>query len=173
MNQSTKDQFAAILAAAQNKANVQSIKVIAPIPEPKKDANGVQVFDTLKDITTAAQTGQTISILNLANLVQADKKVATIAPEMSNTTFDSIFTTQWNDGIYPTETQEPENQEQVKAKVQIVNYSDRSFAVIGETKPIKDVLRSLGGSFNAHLTCGIGWIFSKKHLQAVKTKLAL
>lgn len=60
-----------------------------------------------------------------------------------------------------------------KATIQIVDYSDRAFAVIGDTKPIKDVLFSLGGKFNRFLTCGAGWIFSKKHLQTVKAKLSL
>lgn len=58
-----------------------------------------------------------------------------------------------------------------KSAVNIVDYSDKAFAVIGETKPIKDSLRSLGGSFNAHLKCGAGWIFSKKRLQAVESHL--
>jgi len=56
-------------------------------------------------------------------------------------------------------------------KIQIIDYSEKSFAVIGETKPIKDDLRKLGGSFNARLNCGAGWIFSKTKLEAVKSFL--
>lgn len=43
--------------------------------------------------------------------------------------------------------------------------------VIGDTKPIKDTLKQLGGSFNFRLSCGAGWIFSKKRLQEVKEAL--
>lgn len=43
---------------------------------------------------------------------------------------------------------------------QIINYSERAIAVVGDTKPIKDQLKSLGGRFNGKLTCGPGWIFS-------------
>lgn len=45
--------------------------------------------------------------------------------------------------------------------VKLVNYSDKAIAVIGDTKPIKEALKSLGGRFNMHLNCGAGWIFSK------------
>lgn len=56
-------------------------------------------------------------------------------------------------------------------KIQIVDYSEKAFAVIGETKPLKDNLKELGGSFNPRLTCGAGWIFSKTKLEAVKAFL--
>jgi hypothetical protein len=45
--------------------------------------------------------------------------------------------------------------------VQIVDYSDKAIAVIGNTKPIKDILKSAGGRFNFRLNCGAGWIFPK------------
>ena len=45
--------------------------------------------------------------------------------------------------------------------VQIIDYSEKAIAVVGETKAIKETLKTLGGRFNAHLTCGAGWIFSK------------
>ena len=48
--------------------------------------------------------------------------------------------------------------------IQVINYSDKCVAVIGETKPIKDQLKSMGGRFNPHLTVGgeqvSGWVFS-------------
>lgn len=56
-------------------------------------------------------------------------------------------------------------------KIQFIDYSAASFAVVGETKPIKDILKQLGGSFNFRLSCGPGWIFSKKKLDAVKAAL--
>lgn len=43
--------------------------------------------------------------------------------------------------------------------LQLVEYSAKSFAVVGNTKEIKDQLKKLGGRFNARLTCGAGWIF--------------
>lgn len=43
--------------------------------------------------------------------------------------------------------------------ITIANYSEKSLVVTGDTKPIKDALKSLGGKFNSHLSCGAGWIF--------------
>lgn len=45
--------------------------------------------------------------------------------------------------------------------LQIIDYSEKAIAIIGDTRAIKDTLKTLGGRFNAHLTCGAGWIFSK------------
>ena len=41
--------------------------------------------------------------------------------------------------------------------LKIVNYSEKSFAVIGDTKPVKDQMKELGGAWNRGLTCG-GWL---------------
>ena len=52
--------------------------------------------------------------------------------------------------------------ETIDAKgVQIIDYSEKAIAVIGETRAIKETLKTLGGKFNRHLSCGAGWIFSK------------
>ena len=40
--------------------------------------------------------------------------------------------------------------------VEIIDYSEKAIAVIGDTKPIKDQLKELGGRFNSRLTCGAG-----------------
>lgn len=57
--------------------------------------------------------------------------------------------------------------------LQFIDYSERAFAIVGDTKPIKEQLKELGGKFNAHLTCGVGWIFSKSKLDIVKNALGL
>lgn len=57
--------------------------------------------------------------------------------------------------------------------ITIVNYSDKSFAIIGNTKPIKDKLKELGGRFNFHLTCGPGWIFPITKKQNILSELKM
>ena len=53
-------------------------------------------------------------------------------------------------------------------KLQIIeDYTEKSFAVIGETKPLRKQLASLGGAYNPRLSCGAGWVFSKKHRDRV------
>lgn len=56
--------------------------------------------------------------------------------------------------------------------VKIILYSEKAFAVVGDTKPIKDDLKKLGGRFNKRLTCGAGWIFSNSKRAAVNAFLA-
>lgn len=55
--------------------------------------------------------------------------------------------------------------------IQIIDYSEKAIAVVGDTRAIKDTLKTLGGRFNAHLTCGAGWIFSKSKEDAIKATL--
>lgn len=45
--------------------------------------------------------------------------------------------------------------------LKIINYSEKSIALLGDTKAIKDILKNMGGRFNSHLSCGSGWIFKK------------
>lgn len=65
--------------------------------------------------------------------------------------------------------------EPIKAEgIEIVpDYSEKAFAVIGDTKPIKDTLKKLGGAWNSNLKCGAGWIFSKTKLETVKEALSM
>ena len=51
--------------------------------------------------------------------------------------------------------------------LQLVMYSEKSFAVYGETKAFKDTLKALNGKFNPKLKDGAGWIFSLKQLEQV------
>ena len=67
--------------------------------------------------------------------------------------------------------QAQENQQTDPAKVQIIEYSDKAIAVIGNTYPIKDKLKELGGKFNKFLTCGAGWIFPKTQFENIKNAL--
>lgn len=53
------------------------------------------------------------------------------------------------------------NKKQIKG-LKIVDYSDKSFAVLGDSKPLKEQMKQLGGAWNRGLTCGAGWIFSNK-----------
>ena len=52
-------------------------------------------------------------------------------------------------------------------EIEIIDYSERSIAVIGDTKPIKEELKSIGGRFNFRLTCGAGWVFPKSKIDEV------
>lgn len=54
----------------------------------------------------------------------------------------------------------------------VVDYSEKAIAVTGDTRAISDKLKALGGRFNPRLTCGAGWIFSKRQEEAVRALLS-
>lgn len=72
----------------------------------------------------------------------------------------------------PKETPNFEEIEVKAGEVQIIDYSEKAIAVIGDTKPIKDQLKELGGKFNFRLSCGAGWIFQKSKLEEVQKLLS-
>ena len=57
----------------------------------------------------------------------------------------------------------------------IVDYSQKALAVFGDTRPIKEKLKALGGKFNARLTHNekkqSGWIFQKSKEQEIRNLL--
>lgn len=55
----------------------------------------------------------------------------------------------------------------------LVDYSAKAVAITGDTKAVKDLLKSMGGRFNARLSCGAGWVFSKKKTDELKAVLGL
>lgn len=63
-----------------------------------------------------------------------------------------------------------EQEQTASAGVKIVEgYSAKAFQVVGDTKPIKDALKRLGGVFNGRKCC---WFFSNKKLDDVKAFLS-
>lgn len=55
----------------------------------------------------------------------------------------------------------------------VIDYSEKAVAVIGDTKAVKDRLKEMGGRFNAKLSCGPGWIFSKSKKDEITTAFGL
>ena len=51
--------------------------------------------------------------------------------------------------------------------LQIVDYSEKAIAVVGDTRDYAGDLKKAGGRFNFRLSCGAGWIFPKSFLPAV------
>lgn len=99
-----------------------------------------------------------------------------------NAKITGIVRTDQNCGVWEDlytigyESCEPVKLEKVEVepgKVNIIQYSEKAIAVIGDTKPIKDTLKSLGGSFNFRLSCGAGWIFPAAKLETIKNALTI
>lgn len=80
---------------------------------------------------------------------------------------DSISEQEFNDIIAACCEEEAEEQ----PRFQIIDYSEKAIAIVGDTKDIKDKLKELGGRFNPRLSCGAGWVFSKKQRAEVEKLL--
>ena len=53
----------------------------------------------------------------------------------------------------------------------IVEYSSKSIAIYGNSKPVKEILKKCGAHFNPYLIGGVGWIASKKKRNLIVTRL--
>lgn len=92
------------------------------------------------------------------------------------TTASSIARTICENTDYTERKEETTAEQQPAAKaegLQMVDYSEKAVAVVGDTKPHAEKLKELGGRFNARLKCGAGWIFSKKKEAAVRAAFGL
>jgi hypothetical protein len=73
------------------------------------------------------------------------------------------------------EQEQPKETTKINGSFQIVDYSEKAIAVFGDTKPIKDHLKQLGGRFNPFLNFNnsktAGWVFSKLKRNEVETLL--
>lgn len=111
------------------------------------------------------------------NAIPINAKVISIEPIENfsgcpDEAYKFIFEQSEAEAVEPKETQNFEAIEVKAGEVQIIDYSEKAIAVIGDTKPIKDKLKELGGRFNFRLTCGAGWIFPKKQLPEVEKLLS-
>ena len=61
---------------------------------------------------------------------------------------------------------------QAALNVSIVDYSERAVAIVGDTIKIKDILRELGCRYNKFLSCGAGWVTSKRNVETIKSELS-
>jgi len=64
--------------------------------------------------------------------------------------------------------------ETVSGEINIIDYSEKAFAVTGSAEDLKLIqskMYDLGGKYNKYLKCGAGYIFSKKKLDEVTAAL--
>ena len=171
MQEQTKNKMQLIIEAQQAKAQLINATP-APKPETRKE-EAPQQYDNLADISAAAKSGRVIDLLNLSNLVNNKKPEAVKTPELSKVTIDDILKPKSNfctpaPCTLPTQQEATPTEAPKQSKYQIIDYSEKAIALTGETKLIKDKLKAMGGKFNPRLSCGPGWIFSKKKLEELK-----
>lgn len=75
--------------------------------------------------------------------------------------------------FYVAPTPQSKPSKPAKSDYQIIDYSERAIALVGDTKAIKDELKKLGGRFNPRLSCGAGWVFPRTKENELKKLLAV
>lgn len=100
-----------------------------------------------------------------AKIVKADRTSAGSMEDFYKIVFDTPETAQ--------DPQQPNFKpvEVVKGEINIVDYSEKAFAVIGTAEDLKALqpkMYELGGKYNKYLKCGAGYIFSKRNLMKLR-----
>lgn len=97
-----------------------------------------------------------------------------------NATADEIARRVWNERDYIPEVKPEEKHEPAILKtvgneggLQLIDYSEKALAIIGNTRDYAEKLKELGGRFNGKLKCGAGWVFSKKREPELRTAFSL
>ena len=117
----------------------------------------------------------TIKEVNVESLFGAlnTTGVAKLSDHATPVDQDTTETEQPQEATETTERTTTETTERTTEKpvLRFVDYSEKAFAIVGDTKAHKAQLKRLGGRFNPKLKCGAGWIFSKKRGKEVATAL--
>lgn len=92
----------------------------------------------------------------IKGLERTDKKCSTWVSDFYIVAFEGVEPEKEPELIdWDTIFEEPK-----KSDIEILDYSEKAIAVIGEgTKRLKDDFKALGGRFNFRLSCGAGWVF--------------
>lgn len=95
-------------------------------------------------------------------------------------TAEEIARNIWNEREYIPEVKPEEKPVETTLKkvgneseLQLIDYSEKAVAIIGNTRDYVTKLKELGGRFNGKLKCGPGWIFSKKREPELRTAFSL
>lgn len=95
-------------------------------------------------------------------------------------TADEIARNIWNLRDYIPEVKPEEKSVEIilknvgnESELQLIDYSDKAVAIIGNTRDYVAKLKELGGRFNGKLKCGAGWIFSKKREADLRAAFSL
>ena len=75
---------------------------------------------------------------------------------------DGLGCLEWLSEADYNDIKQAEGEANGQARYTIVDYSEKALAVTGDTRGMADEFKALGGRFNPRLSCGAGWIFSKR-----------
>lgn len=174
MQQDTKNKFAAILAAAQAKANINPNFTTSE--ESKAQIKPIQ--------TEPAQTKPIVQPSPIVPAMPVKPAPVTIpAPVHTPIKTETLPNFEFPDdtkqivevggNVHLIVNNAGEIEEARHNKIIINDYTEKSIVLTGNTYPIRKQLKSLGAAFSYNFKCGAGWMFSKTRFEQVKDQLQL
>ena len=172
LEQETQQALAQLITKIESTKNTEEVEVQAMI-EPSVD-----ITEIIETRTKIIELEEYIKKLEKDNLdykmeiqeFKKKEKVEEVADPRGKSTKSTKLIKQLgyikHQKDFPRELKVEE--EKIDHSINIVDYSEKSFAVIGDTKEYKDDFKKLYGRWNPNLKCGKGWIFSKKKLTEVQ-----
>lgn len=132
-------------------------------------SNNRKISDTVRDQELALLNKELNKEYQMEDYVVEERNTA--SGLVYQRTYKKDFSPELRTETKPAKNNNPADKVPSAQNLELIDYSEKSFAIIGETKPIKETLKTLGGSFNGRLSCGPGWIFSKSKIDIVKQTL--
>ena len=153
---------------AQTETNNNSAKFAAVFNNAKTEAEGKKILDYMvAGFTEAfrAKFAKNEPAKTKLAPVPSKKEIAEAVPEAAGSTKAAKAE------VKPIA--ETDKKAIKKLHLEFHDYSEKSFAIVGDTKPVKAIMEKYKGRFNRYLTCGAGWIFAKKYETEVRAALCI
>lgn len=162
-----------------------SIETVRDMSEEKKAEIIAEVVSIVPELDTKNEYGYYKRVI-----INAEQQAAlrhhfelsfyTLFNRYNDLTADEIVRNVWSKRDYIPEVKPEEKPVKTTLKskgneneLQLIDYSDKAVAIIGNTRDYVAKLKELGGRFNGKLKCGAGWIFSKKREAELRTVFSL
>lgn len=175
---SNQEEVEVAVATMEEQAPVQ-----APSPKASARAKGHKEVQDMKkhvvDVTPMAEPAP--APIPVQKKEAAPKQEASPAPKQVRSTASlrsrtkKAAASKQEDAPKPAPKKEASPApKQEKPRLTLMQYSEKCMALFGDTKPIKEKLKSIGGRFNPNLhpfgneTSVPGWVFPMKHKQELE-----
>lgn len=165
--------------------NCNSIDTSRKMSEEKKDELIAEIVRIVPELDVRNEYGYyRRCVLDDGQMEALEKhfklNIYSLFGRLNDPTASEIALAVWGEIDYIPEAKMDEKISEDKPKkesnpsgLQLIDYSDRAVAIIGNTRDYVARLKELGGKFNGKLKCGAGWVFSKKREAELRSVFSL
>lgn len=165
--------------------NCNSINTMRNMSEEKKEELIADIIHIVPAFDTKNSYGfYERVVINIAEVESLEKHFKMSRRMLfgftENTTPEIVARNIWNETDYITKVKVMEKPVEITLKtvgkegdLELVDYSEKAVAIVGNTREYVAKLKELGGRFNGKLKCGAGWVFSKKREPELRAVFSL